>query len=824
MILAQLAAYYISYKAFFLILIIVNTPKLLITKHKVWKTASVSQLAQHLAHQADRVISASHLQYYCLAAIKMDPTEADFAWKMMDAAIQEQKAAPCPKPKPPKSETGPCRGLKFSRISPPTPEQLAEFEAREQSSRKRKASDDSDLERPPDKVVVTEQAVGTVEDRPIMASIEIEQEARARHKREFEDELALSWKARLEAAAQKARAKAIQEMRVIAAEEMRKSGERERQLHREIYELEKKNKELKQAVDKARASYRTGYGEGLVAGKLNHVKEQSLDHAKHRDQERQIREQGVQVTTLERRVDDLQKLADANKAETDVALAGKDQMIRSYEAEARDWAGRAEGTFSDQRQIIQGLQTQIQATLQQGQQMAANVPSQVQMADQRDAMILGLRLESKNQSAQITCQSDQLTRQAEQIQRQSEDIGRMAEEIEKHRKVQSQSKLTEKIKDEEVKEFVELRGTCITKQLAIEKLEKGVESVRKSANEQVTKSQAHAVKTLKRHHLLRSGISALEAALKSLQDQLSASGKKHKDEVTISDKKHEAELTKLEQEIHDLKSELKDSKSALKRSQSDLVGVRRELQEAEKKANLDRTESKGRTSAEGLLSSAARDPFDEDFRSDARDNVPSEPLPRRRWDRLSRGYGRGEDNQTQRKPAEPNILLLQAKFEEQERSLKSLARSKVDLEMTVAIQANELARFHEARADEGRQLRRELELDRRRDLEVEERLKEELGYIKAREDQRQEMQEQVLEAVQAKLVEAEATIKELNDKITIQPFQPMAVVPASQPTATKASTTPAAETTPAELHVAFSWRNISYVLLFIFMLTLVPSP
>lgn len=255
------------------------------------------------------------------------------------------------------------------------------------------------------------------------------------------------------------------------------------------------------------------------------------------------------------------------------------------------------------------------------------------------------------------------------------------------------------------------------------------------------------------------------------------------------------------------------------------MGVRWELQEAEQKANLDRTEGKSRTSAEGLLSSVARDPFDEDFRSYARDNVPSEPLPRRRWDRLSRGYGRREDKQTQKKPVEPNILLLlQAKFKEQERSLKSLARSKVDLEMTVAIQVNELARFHEARADKGRQLRRELELDRRRDLEVEKRLKKELRYIKAREDQRQEMQEQVLEVVQAKLVETEATIKELNDKITIKPIQPMVVVPDSQPTATKASTTPAAETTPAELYVTSSWRNISYVFLFIFMLTLVPSP
>lgn len=746
----------------------------------------------------------------------MDHTDAEFAWKMMDAAIQEHTAAPHPKPEPRKSETGPCRGLKFSRISPPNPEQLAEFGAREQPSRKRKASDDSDLQPPPDKIVVTEQAVGTVEDRPIMASIEIEQEARARHKREFEDELALSWKARLEAAAQEARAKAIQEMRVIAAEEMRKFSERERQLHREIHELEKTNKELKQAVDKARASYKTGYGEGLVAGRLNHVKEQSLDHAKHRDQERRIREQGVEILTLERRVDDLQKLAAATKVETDAVLAGKDQKFRAYEREARDWAGRADGTFRGQRQVIQDLQTQVQTSLQQGQQMAANLPSQVQMADQRDAMILRLRLESNNQSEQITRQSDQLTRQAEQIKRQSEELGRMAEKIEKDRKVQSQSKL---VNAEEVKELVELRETRTTKQLAIEKLEKEVESVRKSANEQAAKSQEHAVKTLKKHHLVKSGISALDAALKSLQDQLVASGKKHKDEVTISGVKHEAELTRLEQEILDLKSELKDCKSALKRSQSDLAWARQELQESEKKAKQDKTEDKGRTPAEGFLSSIARGSFDEDFQSDARDNVPSKPLPRRRWDRPSRGYGRKEDEQPQRKPAEPNILLLQAKLEEQERSLKNLAKSKVDLEMTVANQANELAQFHEVRADEGRQLRRELERERRRDLEAEQMAKEELESIKAREDQRKEMQERVLEAVQAKLVEAEATIKDLNDKITIQPSQSLTVAPASLPTAAIKPITTAADT-PAQPHVSLSWHII---FLFIFVLALVPS-
>lgn len=746
----------------------------------------------------------------------MDYTDADFAWKMMDAAIQEQTAAPISKPEPPKREAGPCRGLKFLRISPPTPEQLVEFEAREQPSRKRKASDDSDLEPPADKVTVIEQVVGTVEDRPIMASIEVEQEARTRHKREFEDELALSWKARLETVGQEARAKAIQEMRVISTEEMRKSSERERQLHREIYELEKKNKELKQAVEKARASYKTGYGEGLVAGKLNHVKEQSLDHAKHRDQERQIRGQGVQVSNLERRVDDLQKLAAANKAETDAVLAKKDQKIRAYEREAREWAGRAEGTFRGQREVIQGLQTQIQTSLQQGEQMAANLPSQVQLADQRDAMILRLRLESNNQSEQISRKSDQLARQAEQIKRQTEDIGRMAEKIEKDRKAHSQSKLAEKVNAEDVKELVELRETCNTKQLAIEKLEKEVESVRKSANEQSAKSQEHINKTVKRHHLVRSGVAALEAALKSLQDQLAASGKKHKDEVRISGKKHIAELTKLEQEILDLKSELKDSKSALERSQSDLAGARQELQEAEKKAKLDKTEDKGRTSAPGFLTSIARGSFDEDFQSDARDNVPSEPLPRRRWDRASRGYGRKEDKQTQRKPVESKILLLEAKLEDQERSLKSLAESKVDLEMTVANQANELARFQEARADEARQLRRELGLERRRDLE-------ELESLKAREDQRQEMQERVLESVQAKLAEAEATIKDLNDKITIKPFQSLAVVPASLPTTAIAPVTTAAET-PAQLHITLSWRNISYALLFIFILNLVPSP
>lgn len=65
----------------------------------------------------------------------------------------------------------------------------------------------------------------------------------------------------------------------------------------------------------------------------------------------------------------------------------------------------------------------------------------------------------------------------------------MAEEIEKHRKVQSQSKLAEKVNAEEVKELAELRETCNTEQLAIEKLEKEVESVRKSANEQAAKSQ-----------------------------------------------------------------------------------------------------------------------------------------------------------------------------------------------------------------------------------------------------------------------------------------------------------------------------------------------
>lgn len=224
----------------------------------------------------------------------------------------------------------------------------------------------------------------------------------------------------------------------------------------------------------------------------------------------------------------------------------------------------------------------------------------------------------------------------------------MAEEIEKHRKVQSQSKLAEKVNAEEVKELAELRETCNTEQLAIEKLEKEVESVRKSANEQAAKSQEHIVKTVKTYHLVRSGISALEAAMKSLQDQLAASSKKHKDEVRISGKKHEVELTKLEQEILDLKSELKDSKSALKRSQSDLAGARQELQEAEKKAKLDKTEDKGLTSAPAFLTSIARGSFDKDFQSDARDKVPSEPLPRRRWDRASRGYGRREDKQTQR--------------------------------------------------------------------------------------------------------------------------------------------------------------------------------
>lgn len=38
------------------------------------------------------------------------------------------------------------------------------------------------------------------------------------------------------------------------------------------------------------------------------------------------------------------------------------------------------------------------------------------------------------------------------------------------------------------------------------------------------------------------------------------------------------------------------------------------------------------------------------------------------------------------------------------------------------------------KADEGRHIRRELELKRRRDLEVEERLKEELESLEARED------------------------------------------------------------------------------------------
>lgn len=44
--------------------------------------------------------------------------------------------------------------------------------------------------------------------------------------------------------------------------------------------------------------------------------------------------------------------------------------------------------------------------------------------------------------------------------------------------------------------------------------------------------------------------------------------------------------------------------------------------------------------------------------------------------------------------------MLQAKLEGQERCLKTLAKSKVDIEVMVSNQANELARFQGAKTDE----------------------------------------------------------------------------------------------------------------------------
>lgn len=75
----------------------------------------------------------------------------------------------------------------------------------------------------------------------------------------------------------------------------------------------------------------------------------------------------------------------------------------------------------------------------------------------------------------------------------------------------------------------------------------------------------------------------------------------------------------------------------------------------------------------------------------------------------------------------------------------------------------------------------------------------------------------MLKAVQAKLAEVEVAITVLNDKIIIQLFQSFIVAPASQPIATTASIVTAAET-PGQLQITFSWCNISYALLFIFML------
>ena len=280
----------------------------------------------------------------------------------------------------------------------PTAEQLAEFEARQQPNqqpnRKRTASGPPEVtpenprknRLPPSANLSSraEDSAQTQDQPPILSSLAIEEESRARHRREIIAEMEPIWDARLKAELKKSQAKAKKQR----AEQIEAVVEQVGSLQGQVDTLTKASEKHKANI---RPQYQRGYDEGYrVARDELQTQADTLLTAKQSE-----------IEALNQKISDWRTEAAAYQAITIAELKGKDRELSELQREALSVAGTYHRQMAAKDKVIADLRPNVSPDIDQAKEICH---LKIQRADQAKE-IEGLKLKCAQKMALLEKQN-----------------------------------------------------------------------------------------------------------------------------------------------------------------------------------------------------------------------------------------------------------------------------------------------------------------------------------------------------------------------------------------------------------------------------------
>ena len=242
-----------------------------------------------------------------------------------------------------------------------TAEQLAEFEARQQPNRKRTASWPPDVatdkrrrNRLPPSANLSSRAQDSAQNQdepPILSSLAIEEESRARHRREFIAEMEPISDARLKAELKMSQAKAKKER----AEQIQAVVQQVGSLQGQVDSLTKASEKHKASI---RPQYQRGYDEGyrVARGELQTQADALLT----------TKPSGIEE--LSQTISDWRTEAAAYQANTNAKLDGKDRELSEFQKEALSVAGTFHRQIAVKDKVIADLRSNVSTGIDQAQE------------------------------------------------------------------------------------------------------------------------------------------------------------------------------------------------------------------------------------------------------------------------------------------------------------------------------------------------------------------------------------------------------------------------------------------------------------------------